>query len=653
LSFTDFKEITVNSPGTSLRYGGDDLKAIMQILNGKIVGGKRPKILNEWIWIDHFDMAPPATAPVAPTDTNASRIYIDPTSFKLRLKKTNDTIVDIENVDIPEGAIQAITNRAKIPSAIAYEDEANVFAALQTVNKTAEAAAAELIQLWKVADDANSYFRIENASSAEGQFIPRLSSYHAGSTSVPLRVFSFCDVVHDTGTNALFRFAAARVDNTAITTRPLFRIDNLSTAAFIVTPTQIDLTSKTIINPGNVVLNTQNNNLGDFYLDFGDIAAPANPSAGTRRVYVDSTSGQLSVRTSAGTSISLETSVSALDDLTNVNVPTPTTNHVLTFDGTNWVSAAAPGASGGEANTVTNVGIAGVGIYKTKTGVDFKLKKINAGSNKVTITDDTTNDEVDVDVDQANFDLESLGGSITTRSKLPSPVAYEDEANTFTLMQTITKAAEASIAETLQQWKVADDATAYLKILNTSAVDARFIPGIEAYQSVSSTSSSFTLTAKVLAASDDNVSPAIRLDARRDTNAALTTKSLLGVFNNAVAIFEITPTEFDFTNKTLKNAVIASTVTGIVDTNIAAHTSTKITISDRTLLNTAIAYEDETNVFTSGQRFTSFLDVARIATPANPVANDGRVYIKQIDANNDGAFALLKKDGVFGEVQLG
>lgn len=69
-----------------------------------------------------------------------------------------------------------------------------------------------------------------------------------------------------------------------------------------------------------------------------------------------------------------------------------------------WVEVTA-GAGGGEANTASNVGTGGVGVFKQKTGVDLEFKKINAGSSKISITDDTGNSEVDIDVVEANLTI--------------------------------------------------------------------------------------------------------------------------------------------------------------------------------------------------------------------------------------------------------
>ncbi len=49
-----------------------------------------------------------------------------------------------------------------------------------------------------------------------------------------------------------------------------------------------------------------NENLGAAYIDAGEIAAPANPAANIRRIFVDSLDGKLKIRTPGGSSVSLE-----------------------------------------------------------------------------------------------------------------------------------------------------------------------------------------------------------------------------------------------------------------------------------------------------------------------------------------------------------
>jgi hypothetical protein len=64
--------------------------------------------------------------------------------------------------------------------------------------------------------------------------------------------------------------------------------------------------------------------------------------------------------------------------------------------------ALPPGAQGGEANTATNAGTGGIGITLAKSGIDLPFKSIAAASSKVSITDDPTNKNVDIDVVDAS-----------------------------------------------------------------------------------------------------------------------------------------------------------------------------------------------------------------------------------------------------------
>jgi hypothetical protein len=66
-----------------------------------------------------------------------------------------------------------------------------------------------------------------------------------------------------------------------------------------------------------------------------------------------------------------------------------------------------PGGGGGEANTASNTGIGGVGVYVRKTGVDLEFKNI-VGSTGLAVTDDAVNDEIDLSLDLASIDHNSL-----------------------------------------------------------------------------------------------------------------------------------------------------------------------------------------------------------------------------------------------------
>ncbi|XZF60635.1 MAG: beta strand repeat-containing protein [Gloeotrichia echinulata DVL01] len=102
------------------------------------------------------------------------------------------------------------------------------------------------------------------------------------------------------------------------------------------------------------------------------------------------------------------------DKLQGVNIHTaaPTNGQVLTYSSTNTRWEPQTPTAFGEANTASNIGTGGVGVFRQKTGVNLEFKRLNAGSSKITITDDTVNNEIDIDVTEANLSLSNIGGTL-------------------------------------------------------------------------------------------------------------------------------------------------------------------------------------------------------------------------------------------------
>jgi hypothetical protein len=79
-------------------------------------------------------------------------------------------------------------------------------------------------------------------------------------------------------------------------------------------------------------------------------------------------------------------------------------------------STAGGSSGGGEANTASNAGTAGTGLFYQKSGVDLQFKALKSSTGKVTVTDTVSDHTVDLGVSISTSDVSGLGTAATHAS---------------------------------------------------------------------------------------------------------------------------------------------------------------------------------------------------------------------------------------------
>lgn len=251
MSFVDFKEVNINNPGTSTRYGSNDILDIMQILNGKVVSNRQVRVKNVWQFIDHIEIKAPTSLPGSPTDATIRYLVVDPADNHLKIMKSGGTKIDLENL---------------------------------------------IANVW-------------NASNTE------------------------------------------------------------------------TISNKTIQVDQNTINHSSTNTAGDILKN----------------------NGTKYNRFGRGAALQLLRTNSAGTDL-------------------EWADPSLV-AGGGETNTASNVGTSGIGVFKTKSGVDLQFKKLFAASSNISVVDDVANSKINLDVNLAGISLGSIGGTLNVGSQVTGTLA--------------------------------------------------------------------------------------------------------------------------------------------------------------------------------------------------------------------------------------
>ncbi len=378
------------------------------------------------------------------------------------------------------------------------------------------------------------------------------------------------------------------------------------------------VTSK-LADSSNFILKTLDNTFGAHFQDFTKMTAPGNPGANDIRLYVDTTDTHLKIRNNAGTIVDLHTGgggATNLDALTDVDLTTVTPNNgdVLTYTttGTKWVPAAAPGAGGGitasSVDTLTNKSISGSTNTLTNIG-DSAISSHT--STKITITAKGQLNSQIVYNDQANVYGDFLQTFRNSRIKLMNPAntfgyiftgaaIVADRTINIPLMTGTDEILLKDFAATITNKSIDADTNI---ITNIENADIKAAAGIVTTKLADSTN--FVLTTRTNSFGDfDQVFKDNRLliNNPADTFAYTIIGSAIAA-NRSITLPLLTGNDVAVTEafaQTLTNKTIAAgsnTISGIVDANITAHTTTKITTTSKSLLNTSIVYGDQTNTF--------------------------------------------------------
>ena len=84
---------------------------------------------------------------------------------------------------------------------------------------------------------------------------------------------------------------------------------------------------------------------------------------------------------------------------------------VVMWDDTNKKFNLTAVGGGGEVNTASNVGAAGQGFFKQKTGANLEFRNLNVGSTKLALSLDVPTNEVRLDVNEGNIVHQNLSGA--------------------------------------------------------------------------------------------------------------------------------------------------------------------------------------------------------------------------------------------------
>jgi hypothetical protein len=137
--------------------------------------------------------------------------------------------------------------------------------------------------------------------------------------------------------------------------------------------------------------------------------------------------------------------ISSVTSTHTFNLPTASASNRGALSSSDWSTFNAKQA--GDTDLTAVAGLSGTGIVVRSGTAAYVLRTIVGGSSKLSVSNgDGVSANPSIDAVPANFLLQDLGG-LAIKAQLPSAIAYEDEANSFSAAQTILNQNELRLGE--------------------------------------------------------------------------------------------------------------------------------------------------------------------------------------------------------------